>query len=259
MMKIQSELIGNYKKYKINNLYGNKMQCAIDNAKRTFDIDLNKEIKRIKDDMDISHREKDEYTNKMHTVADNGYPSFFSSIKKRNEIKTMNMSGNSLKTVAKKYSRITNYKLKCPMNYLSEVKFNGAPKTNDILSMDYFFENFPKEESRRKCKKVEELIEKYSLDIYLLNTTDKENNVLERADFDELIEDIKKIYVSSNYVGLFSWLINRAFFITPNMVGRKGKIDSKLDKNKSLLISTLYHVNKENLLKCFSKNIELQK
>lgn len=24
MMKIQSELIGNYKKYKINNLYGNK-------------------------------------------------------------------------------------------------------------------------------------------------------------------------------------------------------------------------------------------
>ena len=81
------------------------MQCAIDNAKRTFDIDLNKEIKIIKDDMDISHREKDEYTNKMHTVADNGYPSFFSSIKKRNEIKTMNISGDSLKTLSKKYSK----------------------------------------------------------------------------------------------------------------------------------------------------------
>ena len=29
------------------------MQCAIDNAKRTFDIDLNEEIDRIKKDMNI--------------------------------------------------------------------------------------------------------------------------------------------------------------------------------------------------------------
>lgn len=230
-------------------------QVAIDNAKRSFDIDLNQEIKRIKSDMDISHREKSEKEG-SHIVVDNGYPAFFSTIKKRNEIKTMKISGDALEAVGKKYSNLTNHKLKCPMNHLASVKFEDAPKVNNVLQMDYFFESYSKGESRRKCKKVEELVEKYSLELHSYNTSNKDDNLLERADFEELIEDIKRVYISSNYIGLFSWLINRAFLITPSMVHRKGKIDSKLDKNKSLLIATLYHVNKQNLLKCFSKNLD---
>ena len=103
-------------------------QVAIDNAKRTFDIDLNQEIVRIKEDMNAS-----EYK----------YPSFWLNIRKdfnkkhedaKKELKSINEGKyiprivqdgemelkeyvDKLKKRIVKTNKINN-KLKCPINYL---------------------------------------------------------------------------------------------------------------------------------------------
>lgn len=199
-------------------------QVAIDNAKRKFDIDINSEIRRIKKDMEI----------KQH-----GYPIFWRYIKD-------NFKGE------------INRELKCPVNYLCEMKFENSRSEESTLPMDYFFKKFEMKKNRRKSKKVEELIEKYSLMHYEYNI--KENNnendeyLLLKNNFDEMVKDIQSIYISSNYLGLMSWLIDRAFLITPQLISNEININVKTNKNKSTLLKILYDINKIAILKCFSKN-----
>ena len=52
-----------------------------------------------------------------------------------------------------------------------------------------------------------------------------------------------------------SWLINRAFLMTPEMKSNRNTNMSKLNKNKSLLLKTLYLVNKNAFLECFLKKV----
>lgn len=197
-------------------------QVAIDNAKRSFDIDVTEEIKRIKKDMDIT---------------ENKYPKFWSYIKKD-----------------VKHSKINN-DLKCPMNYLCSIKFNKSRSEDSTLPMDYFFNKFELETNRRQSKKVEELIEKYSL--YKLNSQIDEDDVdylLLRSDYDELINDIKQVYLSQTYIGLMSWLIDRAFLITCGTKRNKDTSTNNTNKNKALLLKILFNINPNNVLKIFSKN-----
>jgi hypothetical protein len=153
-----------------------------------------------------------------------------------------------------------NKDLKCPMNYLMDLKFNNSRSNESTLPMSYFFEKFDLQEDRRKCRKVEELIEKYSIDLFIYNVThslDDDYRYYKNAieiDFEELLDDIKSIYISKNYLGLMSWLIDRAFCITPSIKQNKTTIKNSTNKNKSLLIKILYDINPQNLLKCFSKN-----
>jgi hypothetical protein len=74
------------------------------------------------------------------------------------------------------------------------------------------------------------------------------------SNFDDLIEDIKKVYISQTYIGLMSWLIDRAFLITCNIQSNKDIIGSNTNKNKALLLKTLFTINPKNVLKIFSKN-----
>ena len=121
--------------------------------------------------------------------------------------------------------------------------------------MSYFFRKFELKNNIRTCRKIEEWIAKYSIQLFNYNTsTDVDEHFLLRKDFDDLVNDIKQINVSRNYLGLFSWLIDRAFMITPNILSTKKQITTTLNKNKSILIKVLYDVNSSNLLKCFSKN-----
>ena len=201
-------------------------QIAIDNAKRRFDINLSEEIKRIKNDMDIE-------TNK--------YPEFWLLIKK--EFKKQNV----------------NNKLDCPMNYLYNLTLKKFRSKDSTLPMSNFFRKYELSVNRKKSKKIEELIEKYSFDLFQYYSKPAEDNndtfLLLRSDFENLLNDIKKIHISKNYIGLMSLLIDRAFMITPNIKKNKSTIKTKLNKNKSLLLKVLYEINKDNLLKCFSKNI----
>lgn len=201
-------------------------QVAIDNAKRRFDVDLAQEIKRIKKDMNLQ-----EYK----------YPKFWASVKRDFNKKNIN------------------YDLNCPMNYLSNLKIPEFKPKDSTLKMSHFFVKYEVEENRRRCKKVEELIQKHSIDLFNYNTKNDSDDeydeyLLLQDGFDDLILDIKNIYISNNYVGLFSWLINRAFCITHGAKRNYSVNQSVLENNKALLIKTLYDVNPNNLLKVFSKN-----
>lgn len=198
-------------------------QVAIDNAKRRFDIDLGDEIKRIQKDLDIKT---------------NLYPSFWLLIKKNFK------KGN------------INEELKCPMNYLYNLDLSEFHNSTSTLPMSHFFNKFEMSNNIRTCRKVEDLIAKYSLNLYDINSGDSEDNdyLLLRKDFDNLILDIQKIKISKNYLGLFSWMIDRAFKILPGSLRNQKSISSVLNKNKPLLLKALYEVNSSNLLKCFSKN-----
>lgn len=204
-------------------------QVAIDNAKRRFDIDLTEEIQRIKKDMNI----------KAHK-----YPAFWSIIKK-------NFPKENI-----------NFDLTCPMNYLYHLDFREFHSTSSTLPMSHFFHKYELDANRKTCKKVEELIDKYSLDLFHYNKSEDnimdrdEDYLLLRSDFDDLISDIQKIPMSKNYLGLMSWLLDRAFSITPSIRQNRRTIRTTIDKNKSVLLRVLYKVNSENLLKCFSKNAE---
>lgn len=202
-------------------------QVAIDNAKRQFDITLSDEIKRIKDDMDIK---------------DNGYPEFWKLIKR-------NFKGK------------INKELHCPMNYLCNIEFDNFRSDLTTLPMSYFFLQSELDENRVKCKKVETLIQEYSLNLLSYNSSDEniidrsEDYLLLRSDFEDLINDIRKTYISKNYLGLTSWLLARAFSLTSGTKRNSHTIKSTISKNKSVLIKILFDINKDNLLKCFSNNM----
>ena len=213
-------------------------QVAIDNAKRRFDVDLNAEIERIKQDSNVD---------------ENKYPAFWFDIKRKDKFsKKM-----TAKDKAKKKNTLMNEDLKCPMNYLGCVEFQDYRSPQSELGMENFFVKYELELNRRKSKRVEEIIERYSLDLYnaKIESENDETYLLLRDDFDQMIEDIKSVYVSNTYLGLMSWLIDRAFCITSAMKPNQDNKSSKIYKNKSLLLTTLYNINKDNLLKCFSKNI----
>ncbi len=214
-------------------------QACIDSAKRTYDIDLSKEIQRIKKELRIS---------------DNGLPMFWKPIKQYND-------GRYIKK-KKNVAGYFNEELKCPMNYLYTHNFNIPAKRTATLPMDMFFVKYPLDMPRKKSRKIEDLIEKYSWNIYSYNTSKNNDNnedyILLREDFEEMVRDIKQINISNNYLGLMSWLIDRAFMVTPNIQRDKTVIQSKLWKNKALLIKTLYMINPKQLLKCFSGNLQNQ-
>ena len=211
-------------------------QCAIDNAKRTFDVDINSEISRIEKDMDIK---------------ENGYPVFWKSIQDRKRVK----SGS--KTFA---SSKINHSLICPMNYLNELEIPKFKNPNKTLSMEYFFNPQPLDANRRTNKRVEELIEKHSINIcnYLQNVEEDldDGHVLAMLEYDELISDLQKVHLSNGYIGLMSWLIDRAFCITTAQKQNANTVNNNTNKNKSLLLKVLYDINSKSVLKLFSKNAE---
>ena len=161
-----------------------------------------------------------------------GYPIFWSHIRK-------GFDNNKINT-----------KLVCPMNELSCVKFKKAPIKKGVLPINYFLQSYTLKESRRTSRKVEKLIEKYSLELLNSYMSDDDEYFLLRNDFDEMIEDIRKIYISKEYLGLMNWLVVRAFRLTPQAY----QSFSKTHKNKAILLKTLYSVNPNSLLQVFSRN-----
>lgn len=201
-------------------------QVAIDNAKRCFDIQLTDEIQRIKEDMEI---QKHKYPNFWKLIHPNINPEKINS------------------------------KLHCPMNCLYDLRLNRFRNTAATLPMSYFYKKFELEKDRRKSKKVEDLIANYSLHLYQYNTSGEnisdrcDDYLLLRKDFEDMVSSIRKVYLSDSYIGLMSWLIDRAFLITCN-VNRNRQLKKQLDMNRSLLLKVLYQVNSGNLLKIFSNH-----
>ena len=195
-------------------------QCSIDNAKKTFAVNVHEEIQRFKEEMNIKEF---------------GYPKFFGLIKPevRNKI---------------------NPNIVCPMNEVGNLKVNKIRYSTPTIPIQEFFVNHEDKPYKRRCKQVEEMIEKYSLKLYKMQTKDDmgyEDWILLRSDYDKLLEDIHRLKLSEKYIGLMSWLINRAFMITPSVRSNSDVINTKLSKNRPLLLKILYDLNPKMFAKCF--------
>ena len=201
-------------------------QAAIDNSKRKYDIDINAEIKRIKTDMKV----------KKH-----GYPAFWLTVRRDFP------------------ARRINHKLDCPMNRLNKVRLEKYHSPIPTIPMDVFFKPYRLKDDRRKCAKVEAMIQKYQLNLFN-ERKEGEGYLLLREDFDNLVEDIRQLYFSQNYLGLVSWIIDRTFCISPYAKACAMKNDGEnltnLDKNRSILLKILYKVSKNAVLTVFSKGIK---
>lgn len=200
-------------------------QAAIDSAKRSFDVDIPSEIKRIKTDINIK---------------ENKYPAFWLVIRRGFNREKINPH------------------LICPMNNVYNVRPQQYHPTTPTLPMSDFFVKYSLNMDRRISKKVEALIEKYSLSL-IQRQVDEDEDLKDNSqylllceNFDNLIEDIRRLTLPNKYIGLMSWLLDRAFIITPAM---NENVQSNLNRNKSLLLKVLYTVNPEALLKCFCKNV----
>lgn len=201
-------------------------QAAIDNCKRKYDVNIHSEIQRIKEEMNIKEF---------------GYPAFMGEIKPE---------------IRKK----VNPNILCPMNSAFKVKTKRKVYDSPAIPIAEFFNPQPNKECMRKSKAVEKLIEKYNISLmsYRIDyynsvyIEDDEWGVL-RSDYDDLIKDIKKITLSKKYIGLMSWLINRAFIVTPKMKSNRNSINTKLSKNRSILLKILYDLDSKTFLKCFKK------
>lgn len=202
-------------------------QCSIDNAKKTFDVNIHSEIQRIKEEMNIKEF---------------GYPAFMGEIKP--EIR-----------------KRVNPNIVCPMNAAFKVKTKRKVYDSPAIPIAEFFAPQPNTETMRKSKAIEKLIEKYSLKLMQYNqytNTDSYCDNYEewftlRNDYDDLINDLRKITLPKKYIGLMSWLINRAFVVTPGVKRHKSNINTKLSKNRSILLKILYDLDSKMLLKCFKK------
>lgn len=194
-------------------------QCAIDNAKRTFDLDIHSEIQRLKNEMNISEF---------------GYPAFFAGInpQKRNKV---------------------NPNIKCPMNYVYKMRNKQIPN-RDIIPIEQFFVKHKNTETYKVSRKVESFIEKYIQELNqfeMKQSHSTEEYFLLRTDYEDLIHDLRGLTISKKYTGLMSWLIDKAFLITPEMKRHGGQIQTKLNKNRSILLKTLYDLNPKSFKKCF--------
>ena len=195
-------------------------QVAIDNAKRQFDVDLNGEIKRIKADMDLEG---------------NRYPIYWKVIKHGLEKNNINKD------------------LLCPMNYVYNLNLNRFRHDTPTLPMSDFFLKHKLDINRGTCKRVESFIEDYSLKLYNSVTSEnqEEDYLLLRHDFEDLIQTLRALNISNKYLGLMSWLIDRAFLITDGTIANLQKTKSTINKNRSLLLKVLYETNPDAFLKCF--------
>lgn len=198
-------------------------QCAIDNAKRSYDVNISAEIKSIKDAIDVKA---------------NGYPEWWRNI--RHDINPSSINKNLI----------------CPMNEVSKLKVDKATRENDLIPINQLFINWENNATRKTSKAVEALIEKYIDEFYTIkassnNANKEEFNMLLHSSYDDLIEDIKHITLPNKYIGLMSWLINRAFMMTPGIQRNANYIQTTLNKNRAILLNVLYKLNPEMLLKCF--------
>lgn len=218
-------------------------QIAIDNAKRVYDIDLMNEINRIKTDMDIDSH---------------GLPQFW-SLTHRDVLKRkiagyvgrpkFDEQGNNTGQMIYHFEK--DKALKCPMDFLYTYKIPSKRSDKETIPFSNFFVGYKStgERNKYKSQKVESFIEKYvqELNQAQMNESEAPTWLYIQNDFDEMLEDIRQLYISSNYEELYLWLLDKAF----NFSNKNNS--SIINKNKAALLKTLYTLNPNLLLKCFSK------
>lgn len=221
-------------------------QVAIDNAKRKFDIDLNKEIARIKADMDIDR---------------NGLPQFWIVTKKdKRKARNDKIREERKRQNRKKIKERIREELVCPMNEVYKITIGNIPSSQNTLGMDKFWVKHDNTENWKITKKIESFIKEYSIDLYNYNISDEDeedNYLLLKQNYEQMIKDLRQLTATRNNVGLFSLLINRAFLITSSQKQNKDALLAKTNKNRALLLKVLYDIDTKSFLKCFRVDLEV--
>lgn len=221
-------------------------QCAIDSAKRKFEVTVKDEMERLHEVIEIEK---------------NGLPLFWQITKKdKRKCSSEEQRRERKKANKKKIKEKINEELVCPMNYLYQMDFQKFRSSESTIPTSEFFINYSADADRRKSKQVEEMIEKLSFELYKARVEYTENgtnwdrdevDLLLRSDFDEIIKELRKIKISKNYRGLMAWLINRAFCFGSGVKRNKSEMDSKTEMNKVILLKVLYESNHKLFLECF--------
>lgn len=201
-----------------NALLATICQCCIDNAKRTFAIDIPNEIRRIKQELEIKEK---------------GLPIFWKAIKRDGV----------------DYSKRINENIKCPMNEIYKLKIPRVDKNTKTIPLSAFFKKITGARTCHTNLKVEELIKQYGINVLeTVGSDDSDDWILLRSDFDDLVRDLEKVKISKSYLSLCSWLIDRAFEIT-----QQPTVPNKMIyKNKQALLRVLYESSPNNILEIFS-------
>ena len=197
-------------------------QIAIDSAKRKFDLDIPKEIRYLKSQLDIDK---------------NGLPYFWQITKKdKRKARTNEQRKKMIKDNKSKIEKRINPNLVCPMNYMYSLDLNKYRSDIKTIPIEQFLAPMITKTNRKKNAKIEKLIEKYSLAVTNAEMQDTDwydgTNILLMDNFEELINDIRHTGMSNSYVGLMQWLINRAFRI-PEQTRNS---NSKTNMNKPVLM-----------------------
>lgn len=192
------------------------MQAAIDSAKRSFDIDITGEIKRIRNDMDIDN---------------NKYPAFWLEIRR----------GFPKEKI--------NHELSCPMNDIYNIKLPSYnPQTTTIPTTEFIRTYKCSGSNLKTSKKVGKWISDFSVDLFKSRLEeDNEEYLLLRSNFEDMLNEIRKVGLSKKYLPIMSYLINQAFQTDV-------KNSSKLHKNRALMLRILYEIDPSDLLLIFSKD-----
>ena len=208
-------------------------QVAIDNAKRSFDLDLNKEIRRIKADLNIK---------------ENGLPLFWFYIKRKGKFAKRNNDRQVMQNF--------NPSLVCPMNYLCEVSFTKFHSKEKTIPTSSFLIKRKPMTSRKTNKRAENFIGKYGIDLKEQLTDENAIDlVLSEMEFEELLSDLRRLYVSKEYQDLMLWLLRRG--LSGNEGYHEEKTNCLTKKNRPILLKTLYNLNKDIFLSCFKKENEM--
>ena len=136
------------------------------------------------------------------------------------------------------------------MNFLYNLKLDQFRSSESTIPIEYFIIQQPLHLDKRICKRTEKMLCEYSLQNYQ-SETEYDDYILLRADFDKLIESIRLSSISKNYKGFVFWILDRIFSITGRVKANQYKIKKIIKKNRSLMIKTLYDVNKNVFLDCF--------
>ena len=181
-------------------------------------------------------------------IKANGYPSFWLNIRRGFNKDRINPN------------------LVCPMNQLMNIKVRNN-STRATIPIKKFFVNYKQGKRFRAGKRIESWIQKYAIRLLDYNVNNNDENMADylllRNDFEEMINDIRKLNMPHDKcLSVYSWLLDRAFILTPHLENRDRKsigdrrIKSYLNKNRSILLKTLYDANPKCLLECFGNDVK---
>ena len=201
-------------------------QAAIDSAKRAFDVDIGAEIKRLKEDINIK---------------ENKYPEFWLGIRK----------GFNEKNI--------NYNIQCPMNTLFHLRQKYTAYPDKSIPIQAFLMKYPPENTQKVAKKIATMISKFSIGLYDVRKKnefdmwEKDDYVVLRDDFDEIVNYIRSIKLGHKYISVISWLIDNTLGRSENRVVLDHDTYVRLNKNRAIFTKVLYEANPNAFLLCFSK------